>query len=113
MISSLVRKIIVLVTKKLYKILTNHYKINIILFFQTGGAQDLRIKMESDFSPPARPTSNTATPQTPTTPIGFGVENSLDGSLPSNLPSPAEIINASWPAAKLANKGGSVNTADG
>lgn len=69
--------------------------------------------METDFSPPgSRPTSNTTTPQTPTTPVGYVPENNVDVTLPGNLPTPAEML-SSWPASKLANKGGSVNTAEG
>ncbi|XP_055681633.1 zinc finger protein chinmo isoform X2 [Lutzomyia longipalpis] len=83
-----------------------------------AGAEDLRVKNEIDYSPPP-PTLSTNAPPTPTTPVTFvsakGTTETIDGGLPGGLASQiatADMLNV-WTASKLANKGGSVNTADG
>lgn len=83
-----------------------------------AGAEDLRVKNEIDYSPPP-PTLSTNAPPTPTTPVSFvsgkGATETIDGGLPGGLASQiatADMLNV-WTASKLANKGGSVNTADG
>lgn len=74
------------------------------------GAEDLRIKLEADYSPQP-PTSNT-TPSTPTSLVSY-METNKDG-LPTNMASiaPADMLNV-WNATKLSSKSGTVNTADG
>lgn len=83
---------------------------NVNFAFAQGGAEDLRIKLEADYSPQP-PTSNT-TPSTPTSLVSY-MENK-DGSLPTSLASiaPADMLNV-WNATKLSSKSGTVNTADG
>jgi len=74
------------------------------------GAEDLRIKLENDYSPQP-PTSNT-TPSTPTSLVSY-IENK-DGGITTNLAAiaPADMLNV-WSATKLSSKSGTVNTADG
>ncbi|XP_055298803.1 zinc finger protein chinmo isoform X2 [Sitodiplosis mosellana] len=74
-----------------------------------AGAEDLRIKLEADYSPQP-PTSNT-TPSTPTSLVSY--METKDG-LPPTLAqiAPADMLNV-WNATKLSSKSGTVNTADG
>lgn len=85
------------------------FLIRLIEYFQTG-AEDLRIKLEADYSPQP-PTSNT-TPSTPTSLASY-LEPNKDG-LPTSLAAiaPADMLNV-WNATKLSSKSGTVNTADG
>ncbi|XP_055386537.1 zinc finger protein chinmo isoform X2 [Condylostylus longicornis] len=75
-----------------------------------NGAEDLRVKMETAYSPQP-PTSNTAPP----TPTAIDYQKAVDAAIPGGLASiaPADMLNV-WNAAKLNNKNsGMVNTADG
>lgn len=80
-------------------------------FYLQNGAEDLRIKLEVDYSPQP-PTSNT-TPSTPTSLVSYMDINKETG-LPTNMASvaPAEMLNV-WNATKMNSKTGTVNTADG
>lgn len=82
---------------------------SLLLLLLQIGAEDLRIKLESDYSPQP-PTSNT-TPPTPTSLVSY--METKDG-LPPNLAqiAPADMLNV-WNATKLSSKSGTVNTADG
>lgn len=66
--------------------------------------------METDFSPPARPSSNSKVVLSPSQPIGYEPDNSTERL--TSIATAQEMLNI-WPASKLAGKGGSVNTADG
>lgn len=77
-----------------------------------NGAQDLRIKMEFEYTTQP-PTSNTNLP-TPTSLVSF-IDKNNEAGLPGGLASsiaPADMLNV-WNATKLNSKGGTVNTADG
>lgn len=66
--------------------------------------------METDFSPPARPSSNSKVVLSPAQPLGYEPDNSTERL--TSIATAQEMLNI-WPASKLAGKGGSVNTADG
>ncbi|XP_031624557.1 zinc finger protein chinmo isoform X2 [Contarinia nasturtii] len=75
-----------------------------------AGAEDLRIKLEADYSPQP-PTSNT-TPSTPTSLVSY-METRSDGLPPSLAQiAPADMLNV-WNQTKLSSKSGTVQTADG
>lgn len=80
-------------------------------FYFQNGAEDLRIKLEADYSPQP-PTSNT-TPSTPTSLVSY-METNKESGLPTSLAAiaPADMLNV-WNATKLSSKSGTVNTADG
>lgn len=72
------------------------------------GAEDLRIKLESEYSPQP-PTSNT-TPSTPTSLVSYMDKDR--GQPDFGGVAPADMLNV-WNATKLSAKSGTVNTADG
>ncbi|KAG4070846.1 hypothetical protein HA402_011072 [Bradysia odoriphaga] len=74
-----------------------------------SGAQDLRIKMEVEYTTQP-PTSNSGMP-TPTSLVSFKNDSGLPGGLAASI-APADMLNV-WNATKLNSKGGTVNTADG
>lgn len=79
------------------------------LFSLQSGAQDLRIKMEVEYTTQP-PTSNSGMP-TPTSMVTFKNDSGLPGGLAASI-APADMLNV-WNATKLNSKGGTVNTADG
>lgn len=84
-----------------------HYAYDFI--FQNG-AQDLRIKMEAEYSSQP-PTTNLSTPTSLVSFIDKNSDTGLPGGLAASI-APADMLNV-WNATKLNSKGGTVNTADG
>lgn len=80
-----------------------------MLIFQNG-AQDLRIKMEAEYSSQP-PTTNLSTPTSLVSFIDKNSDSGLPGGLAASI-APADMLNV-WNATKLNSKGGTVNTADG
>lgn len=79
-----------------------------LVFSPQNGAEDLRIKLDTDYSQPSSVNATTPSPA-----IGFidSKDNVLAGGLASSI-APADMLNV-WNATKMNSKGGTVNTADG